>query len=224
MSRNLRDKAGSKPSSWATASIWLRHSRLCEYYGKLSTTHPRFRGDISHRQRHPSEMVHSLTTKMEKTIRVLNESLQLIRKRLDSLEWTFVSHRSSITELEPTLAAHDSQLEWLKQECHSLKHANVYLLEKLDDLENCSRRCNLRIVGISEGLELNNPIGFTKSCFLTRAQSSPADVLHFDQSRRLYSREDSASHSCTQPDSGWWWMEQSGSSSLQRQRESFVNT
>ncbi|KAL7837389.1 hypothetical protein SRHO_G00271000 [Serrasalmus rhombeus] len=97
--------------------------------------------------------------KMGKTI--LNESLQPIHERLDSLEWIFESFRNNIAELESTTAAHDTQLEQLERECCSLKQANTSLAEKLDELENRSRRCNLRIIGIPEGLESNDPVGFT---------------------------------------------------------------
>ncbi|KAL7844446.1 hypothetical protein SRHO_G00229850 [Serrasalmus rhombeus] len=101
-----------------------------------------------------------LDQKMEKTIRIMNESLQPIRERLESLERTFDSHMNNVTELESTLTVHDTRLERLERECCLLKHSNASLVEKLDDLENRSRRCNLRIVGIPEGLESTDPIGF----------------------------------------------------------------
>uniref|UniRef100_A0A3B1JCB5 L1 transposable element RRM domain-containing protein n=1 Tax=Astyanax mexicanus TaxID=7994 RepID=A0A3B1JCB5_ASTMX len=98
--------------------------------------------------------------KMEKTIRILNESLQQIRERLESLERIFDSHLNNFAELESTLTVHDTWLERLERECDLLKHSNASLVEKLDDLENRSRRCNLCIIGIQEGLESTYPIGF----------------------------------------------------------------
>ncbi|KAI4895056.1 hypothetical protein NFI96_004993, partial [Prochilodus magdalenae] len=196
---NLRDKAGSKPSSSNPATLTSRRAEAAtpvpvaistQLASTPAGTPPRGDFDTADRAnttenspllvptlgatsvkdsdtppRWFTAFTEEFDHKMEKTIRVLNESLQPIRERLDSLERTFASHRSSITELESTSAAHDSRLERLEQECRSLKHTNVSLLEKLDDLENRSRRCNLRIVGIPEGLELNDPIGFTTELF-----------------------------------------------------------
>lgn len=44
--------------------------------------------------------------------------------------------------------------------CNALKAENSSLKLKLDDLENCSRRQNLRIIGIPEGLEWQSPVAF----------------------------------------------------------------
>ncbi|KAL7880606.1 hypothetical protein SRHO_G00028600 [Serrasalmus rhombeus] len=176
MSRNLRDRAGSKPnSSESTTMLTSRRNDAATLAAATVPTLPESscsglapredpgtgeRPILLENSSSPAPTAGSsfdddtpprwftafseqLDQKTEKTIRILNESLQPIRERLKSLERTFDSRMNNVTELESTLTVHDTRLERLERECCLLKHSNASLVEKLDDLENRSRQCNL---------------------------------------------------------------------------------
>ena len=73
--------------------------------------------------------------------------------------WRLSAYSDRVVELETGYAA-------LKAEHTDLKKAKVSLEEKLDDLENRSRRANLRVIGIPEKMEGSDPVEFMTKFFL----------------------------------------------------------
>lgn len=67
-------------------------------------------------------------------------------KKLDNYEPRF-------TEMEEALTDHSDRLTSLEKRVEKLQQENKELTEKTDDLENRSRRNNLRVMGLPEGYE-----------------------------------------------------------------------
>ncbi|KAL6461347.1 hypothetical protein MHYP_G00294910 [Metynnis hypsauchen] len=90
----------------------------------------------------------------------LSKALQPIQESLDSIKQTLVSHAGSIKALEDAASDHSDRIVTLENKCESLRARNAELMDKLDDLENRSRRANLRVIGIPEKLEGDNAVNF----------------------------------------------------------------
>ncbi|XP_075315187.1 uncharacterized protein l1td1 [Odontesthes bonariensis] len=98
------------------------------------------------------------------------------------------SHNQKITTIENTLTTHSDELAEITTILEQLEKANAVLASKADDLENRSRRQNLRIVGLPEGTEGSLPLDFVSQLLqavigddifpkppeLDRAQRTPA--------------------------------------------------
>ncbi|MGH0128914.1 UNVERIFIED_CONTAM: hypothetical protein FKN15_028661 [Acipenser sinensis] len=66
-------------------------------------------------------------------------------------------------DLEHSVTDIDSRVTTLEATYASMTEKNKALQEKIDDLENCSRRQNLCIIGILEGPEDKHPTSFMSS-------------------------------------------------------------
>ncbi|KAL7837361.1 hypothetical protein SRHO_G00270720 [Serrasalmus rhombeus] len=62
--------------------------------------------------------------------------------------------------LKDAASDHSDKIVTLENKCESLRARNAELQDKLDDLENRSRRANLRMIGIPEKLEGDNAVNF----------------------------------------------------------------
>ncbi|KAJ4946827.1 hypothetical protein JOQ06_008870 [Pogonophryne albipinna] len=102
-----------------------------------------------------------------------------VRAELDECKTQIADHEVGLN----TLAA---RIDTLEARSTQLAKDNAKLQLKTDDLENRGRRCNLRIVGIPEGVEQGNPTtlisnmlhelfaGLEKAPVLDRAHRVPA--------------------------------------------------
>ena len=87
----------------------------------------------------------------------LNTTLEDVNKKLDAIE-------PRLTGMETVLSDHSDSLVRLERRVEKLEKDNSELLAKTEDLENRSRRNNLRIIGLPEGVE--NDTG--ASAFMSR--------------------------------------------------------
>lgn len=87
----------------------------------------------------------------------LNASLGDVHKKLDAFEPRLIG-------METCLSDHSDRLENLERRVDILEKEKRELLTKTEDLENRSRRKNLRIIGLPEGVE----IGVGASAFVSR--------------------------------------------------------
>lgn len=69
--------------------------------------------------------------------------------------------------MESALAEISASHQRSETQCASLLKENCFLQQKVDDLENRSRRMNLRVMGIPEGSEQGRPTQFMSSFFIT---------------------------------------------------------
>ena len=58
----------------------------------------------------------------------------------------------------------DGRITTLESAVRKFKKENEQLQLKVDDLDNRSRRCNIRITGLPEGAKANQPTSFIESC------------------------------------------------------------
>ncbi len=84
---------------------------------------------------------------------------------MSTLQTTLSSQSQKIGDIETALTDTDGRLTAVEKLCNTLQAENTDLKLKLDDLENRSRRQNVRVIGIPEGLEGQNPVTFMSSMF-----------------------------------------------------------
>lgn len=92
-------------------------------------------------------------------------------------------HEATLKELEESASTHSDILSTLESTVDHLTMKVKHLDEKCEDLEACSRRNNIRIIGIPEGKEGPRPRDFIAQ-LLTEALSLPEKPL-IDQAHRI---------------------------------------
>ena len=116
----------------------------------------------------PALLEKLLTTTLRKEISELRSELLVeIRKSQSVLSSTVEDHENRISSLESALTEMSASFHNTEKQCASLLTENQLLRHKADDLENRSRRMNLRVVGIPEGSEQGRPTDFMSSFFAT---------------------------------------------------------
>ncbi|RXN31221.1 putative transposase element L1Md-A101/L1Md-A102/L1Md-A2 [Labeo rohita] len=78
---------------------------------------------------------------------------QTSARSVDALHHTVNSFQSRLTSTEVIVGENVERLVAAESTINSLKAQNSLLMERLDDLENRSRRSNLRILNVPEGSE-----------------------------------------------------------------------
>ncbi|XP_072133753.1 polymeric immunoglobulin receptor-like [Mobula birostris] len=89
----------------------------------------------------------------------LSTEIKQIDVKLDSIQKTLIEHDKRLQKNEDTLTILDAKIEDLQQLCEKQSKSNEKLRQKIINLENRSRRNNLRILGLEELMEdqLNIP-------------------------------------------------------------------
>lgn len=114
----------------------------------------------------PALLKEMLTTTIREEIASLRtEFLAEIRTSTAALQATISSQGSKIRDIEASMNSVDERLDILERKCQTLEKDNEELKSKADDLENRSRRNNLRILGIPENIETSKPSQFMASFF-----------------------------------------------------------
>ena len=99
------------------------------------------------------DMERLLTSMEERIIAKLSAQLSAERAIIDQ-------HHETIQQLETSHNDMHTRLERLESTCAALSKDNEELKVKLDDLENRSRRNNIRIIGLPEKVEGLHPTSF----------------------------------------------------------------
>ncbi|KAI4892383.1 hypothetical protein NFI96_009564, partial [Prochilodus magdalenae] len=114
----------------------------------------------------PALLKEMLTTTFREEISTLRaEFIAELRSSHATLTTSINSLSSKVRDIETAATDADRRITELETTCKSLSSANRWLREKMDDLENRSRRNNLRIIGIPEGTEGSQPTLFMGSFF-----------------------------------------------------------
>lgn len=95
----------------------------------------------------------ALSNKMDTRTAEINESISGLRGLLDGLT-------SRVTETEERIGLAEDHLATMSTQLAQLTKDNKFLLDKVESLENYSRRNNIRIVNLREGCEGNDPVTF----------------------------------------------------------------
>ncbi|CAK6966775.1 uncharacterized protein LOC112449922%2C partial [Scomber scombrus] len=86
--------------------------------------------------------------------------LDLIEACLSTLQKEHHEAQRCMDDMDKALTTADNCITALEATCNELHTANGLLRAKVCDLEGCSRRLNIRIVGIKEGEEDGHPTEF----------------------------------------------------------------
>lgn len=84
---------------------------------------------------------------------------------MSTLQANLSTQAQKIGDIETALTDSDGRLTTVEKLCKTLQTENADLKLKLDDLENRLRRQNVRIIGIPEGSDGQNPVTFMSSMF-----------------------------------------------------------
>ena len=135
--------------------------------------------------------IQKLLTGMEERI-IANLTAQI-----SSNHATIAKHDQTIQAIETAMNDFDGRMVKMESTLSCLAKENEQLKQKVDDLENRPRRCNIRITGIPEGEEGKQPTSFIES-FLQEvfgAEAFPRPVI-IDRAHRLavQKRQDGTLH------------------------------
>uniref|UniRef100_A0A3B3I1G2 L1 transposable element RRM domain-containing protein n=1 Tax=Oryzias latipes TaxID=8090 RepID=A0A3B3I1G2_ORYLA len=112
----------------------------------------------------PSLTLHAIKALLdehcEKLSAELKSSFEAIDSKLDQNKLLLDDHDQRISSLELATDDLSQRVMDLENTCSSLREENAKLKAKAADLENRSRRQNVRILGLSEATESGNPTAF----------------------------------------------------------------
>ncbi|XP_073697996.1 uncharacterized protein [Garra rufa] len=108
-----------------------------------------------------SELAKQRASLKEDMASLIQDSIKPLQTSVDTLRETVGSFQHRLTSTEILAGENFERLVAAEATIKSLKAQNVSLLDQIDDLENRSRRANLRIINIPEGSEDGkDPVGF----------------------------------------------------------------
>lgn len=114
----------------------------------------------------PSDMdalVKKITTEVLAGVdKVLENKTDPVLEKLLAVATLVEQVENRVTEAETRISAVEDTVSRDNADLNQMKKMLDAALEKIDDLENRSRRCNIRIVGLPEGEEGTIPILFLR--------------------------------------------------------------
>lgn len=112
----------------------------------------------------------------------LNAALAPINSALESITTTVAKHTSTILEMETALSTHSDNITSLEQDVVELRSKLTSITEEhsalqatVEDLVSRSKRHNLRVIGLPEDIEGNNPRQFMADLFREVAAEALSD-------------------------------------------------
>lgn len=96
-----------------------------------------------------------------------DSKIMSVETGLTSIQSSLSSLCDQISELEQRVSANEDNVGDMMKRVADLEKENAYLKDKVDDIENRSRSCNLRFVGIPERSEGKDVIAFIKQLIST---------------------------------------------------------
>lgn len=93
---------------------------------------------------------------MDKKIDAVMKKLEACSSKIATLDTRITEAESRISNSEDAAAIHTTKLSEVEIKLQAA-------LDKIDDLENRNRRCNIRVVGLPEDSGGANPVAFFKT-------------------------------------------------------------
>lgn len=103
------------------------------------------------------EKIDGLSTSIRSEIASVRQEL---RNAIDPLQRTVDAHEAMVHELERAATDHNTRINDLEATVSMLTKQATRLEDKCEDLEGRSRRNNIRVVGVPEGVEGSRPTDF----------------------------------------------------------------
>ncbi|KAF7661707.1 hypothetical protein LDENG_00255570 [Lucifuga dentata] len=105
-----------------------------------------------------TDLTVTVTSLLDNALKPVSESLELIKQNI-------AAHANSIKAFETDLPARSDKVTQLETNYNELLSKCDMLTSKLDELENRSRRSNLRVLGVPEKMEGADPVEFMTQRF-----------------------------------------------------------
>lgn len=131
-----------------------------------------------------TEIRHDLETLRKDTKADITSLKQEFGAETASLRSSHAQTASTVQEIEGAINRHDSSITRMESAISELNREIGKLKDRNDDLENRSRRQNLRIIGIPEDVESGNPTAFMASFFNEVMGDEINDHLVLDRAHR----------------------------------------
>lgn len=135
-----------------------------------------------------SELAKQQASLKEDMARLIQDSIKPLQASLDTLHETVGSFQHRLVSTEVLVGENFERLAAAEAMIKSLMAQNTSLLDQMDDLENRSRRANLRIINIPEGTEDGkDPIGFISRLLKDTMESvfdKPPELERVHRARR----------------------------------------
>lgn len=112
-----------------------------------------------------TEVLKGVEASFDKKVDPVLKKLEECASRVVMLDKRVTEAECRISDSEDTLASHTTKLAEVEGKLEAA-------LDKIDDLENRGRRCNIRIIGLPEGSEGSNPLSFFKTWLPELLQAS----------------------------------------------------
>lgn len=90
----------------------------------------------------------------------LDKKLDLIAKAVNAVGDLLITVENRIKRAEHRISNADDAMKDLQLRVTQTENSLTIALERLEDQENRSRRCNIRVIGLPEGTEGNRPTVF----------------------------------------------------------------
>lgn len=103
------------------------------------------------------EKIDGLSTSIRSEIASVRQEL---KNSIDPLQRTVDAHEATVHELERAATDHNTRMNKLEATVSMLTKQATRLEDKCEDLEGRSRRNNIRVVGVLEGVEGSQPTDF----------------------------------------------------------------
>lgn len=109
-------------------------------------------------------MVERISTEVLKGVKSsFEKKIDPVLKKLEECSPKIGTLDTRITEVECRVSDSKDAMTTFSVKLTDLAEKLASALEKIDNLENRNRRCNVLVVGLPEGCEGSNPISFFKS-------------------------------------------------------------
>lgn len=97
---------------------------------------------------------------------VFKTSFSKLETKLDNIQTTLLDHQQRLSSLEGSATTTSQDVQAMEMKLITVAEENAMLKAKLTDLESRSRRNNIRIVGLPEGIEGPQPTAFFSQLLL----------------------------------------------------------
>lgn len=107
-------------------------------------------------ERISAEVLRAVEASFEKKIDPVLKRLETCAANISALDVKMKEAEARISTQEDVTAGYGAKISEVELKLEAA-------LDKIDDLENRSRRCNIRVIGLPEGSEGTNPVSFFKT-------------------------------------------------------------
>lgn len=126
-----------------------------------------------------------MVDKMANTVAHFEE---ILRSELTAMRNEFASHMSVVQSLCSKMDLLTGEMREQKKVVADHDRRVAALEQQVVDLQDRNRRCNLRLVGLPEGSEKDDPLGFLKRSLPAWLPSLAGKEIEVEQAHRVYTR------------------------------------